>query len=63
VDGRAWIEAVHDFVDRIAAFHAESAPKRPSKQDVEGYERFRDEWFRRRGNPFAAPVRRGWLRR
>jgi hypothetical protein len=46
-----------------SAFHEECAPKRPSKADVEGYERFREEWFRRRGKPFAAPVRRGWFRR
>jgi hypothetical protein len=53
VEADAWRSAVHGFADRIAEFHAAAPPKRPLPDDVEGYERFREEWRRRRGVPFA----------
>jgi hypothetical protein len=46
-----WRAAVFAFADRVAAFYAACAPKRPSPDDAAGFRCLAREWTRRRGAP------------
>lgn len=56
VDGRSWRvswpewrTAVFGFADRVSEFYAACAPRQPSAEDADGFDKFRVEWARRRG--------------
>lgn len=45
-----WRAAVFAFADQISAFYAACSPKQPSDDDSAGFEKFKIEWKRRRGD-------------
>lgn len=59
-DGRQWTvgwsewrEAVFAFADKVSELYAASSPKEPSYEDSSGFEKFKMEWKRRRGQPIG----------
>jgi hypothetical protein len=48
-----WREAVFYFADRVSDFYASCLPKQPTKDDAPGFDKFLQEWERRRGLPLG----------
>ncbi|MBI3823289.1 MAG: hypothetical protein HY289_11520 [Planctomycetes bacterium] len=61
-DGRAWQvkwsdwrNAVFAFADQVSAFYAHCSPKEPTEEDLPGFNKFKEEWQRRRGTTLSVP--------